>query len=218
MAISDFELREAIEAELDWDARLDSRQIGVAVKNGIVALSGYVATYPESRAAIEASQRVAGVHAVANNIQVNPPTTQRRTDAEIADAAYLTLRANASVPADKLRITVHEGWVQLEGEVVVWAQRQTAESALIHLPGIKGISNDIVVNSQVSVENVTALIEQAIRRRAQLALRGIHVQSSGTTVTLEGEVHCWDEREQAEAAACQAPGVARVIDHLVVRP
>lgn len=218
MTPTDFELRHDIEAELDWDTRLDSRQIGVAVKDGIVTLSGYVSTYPQSRAAEEAAQRLAGVRAVANDIQVIPPESQCLPDAQIADAAWLALRSNVSVPAEQLQLVVHEGWVRLQGEVVLWAQRQAAESALIHLPGVRGISNDIVVNSRASAEDIKHLIEQAIRRRSQLATRNIVVRSSEHTVTLEGEVHSWDEREQAEAAARHAPGVAHVIDRLEVRP
>jgi osmotically-inducible protein OsmY len=218
MSTTDFELRKDIEAELDWDTRLDSRQIGVAVKNGIVTLSGYVTSYPQSRAAEQAAQAVAGVRAVANDIQVLPPHSQRRPDAELADAACQALRSNIAVPADAVKLIVHDGWVRLEGEVRLWAQRQAAESALINLTGVKGISNDIAVSSQASVDDVKTLIEQAIRRRAQLASRNIVVRSAEHTITLEGEVHSWDEREQAEAAARHAPGVTRVIDRLEVRP
>lgn len=218
MAIADFQLRHDVEAELDWDTRLDSRQIGVAVKNGVVALSGYVDSYAQRRAAEQAAQSVTGVRAVANDIVVEPPASNRRTDAEIADVAEYALRTNVSVPADRLKLVVQSGWILLEGEVVLQYQRQAAEDALVHLPGVTGITNNIVVNSQASANDVQSRIQDAIRRRAQLDASNITVKSADGTVTLEGRVHSWDERMQAETAAWQAPGVLQIIDHLEVQP
>ncbi len=218
MTIADFQLRHDVEAELDWDTRIDSRQIGVGVKNGIVALSGYVDSYAQRRAAEQAAQSVIGVRAVANDIVVEPPASNRRTDAEIADVAESALRTNVSVPADRLKLVVQSGWILLEGEVVLQYQRQAAEDALVHLPGVKGITNNIVVNSQASANDVQNRIQDAIRRRAQLDASNITVKSADGTVTLEGRVHSWDERMQAETAAWQAPGVLQIIDHLEVQP
>ena len=218
MAIADFQLRRDVEAELDWDTRLDSRQIGVAVKNGIVALSGYVSSYAQRRAAEEAVQHLAGVRAIANDIVVELPASGRRSDAEIADAADTALRANVSVPADRLRLVIHDGWIILSGEVALWHQRQAAETALGTLPGVKGITNNVVISANATDSDVRGHIQEAFRRRARLDAGGIVVKSADGTVTLEGAVHSWQERQQAEDAAWQTPGVRAVIDHLDVRP
>ena len=218
MAINDLQLRCDVEAELDWDNRLDSRQIGVAVKNGVVALSGYVGSYAEKRAAEEAVQSLSGVRAVANDIVIELPSTAHRTDAEIAESVIAALQDNVAVPADQLRVFVRDGWITLEGEVVMWFQKSAAEAAVNALPGVKGISNNITINTDASVEDVKTKIEDAFRRRAQLDARNIRVTASGGTVTLEGEVHSWGERQQAESAAWQAPGVSRVVDRISVRP
>ncbi|HTW73747.1 MAG TPA: BON domain-containing protein [Steroidobacteraceae bacterium] len=217
MNINDLQLRRDVEAELDWDARLDSRQIGVAVKNGVVALSGHVGSYAERRAAEEAAKSVGGVRAVANDILIELPTSATRTDAEIAEAAVAALQANVAVPAERIRVCVREGWIALEGEVSLWVQRNAAETAVSSLPGVKGISNGILISAEASAEDVRSQIEDAFRRRAQLDARNIRVSTAEGTVTLEGEVHSWQEREQAETAAWQARGVSRVIDNLKVR-
>jgi osmotically-inducible protein OsmY len=218
MAISDLQLRHDIEAELDWDSRFDSRQIGVAVKNGVVALSGHVGSYAEKRAAEEAAQSISGVRAIANDIVIELPSTARRTDAELAEAVIGALQGNVSVPSDHLRVFVRDGWITLEGEVVMWYQKSAAEAAVSPLPGVKGISNNIAINANASVEDVKGKIEDAFRRRAQLDARNIRVTATGGTVTLEGEVTSWGERQQAESAAWQAPGVSEVVDKIVVRP
>jgi len=113
---------------------------------------------------------------------------------------------------------VRDGWITLEGEVSMWYQKSAAERAGAALAGVKGISNGISINAQASVEDVRHKIEDAFRRRAQLDARNITVSTVGGTVTLEGEVQTWGERQQAEAAAWQAPGVSQVIDNITVRP
>lgn len=215
--ISDTQVRGNVEAELDWDARVDSRQIGVAVKDGIVTLTGHVSTYAQRRAAEQAAQAVEGVKAIANEITIDLPFDAKRTDAEIARAALDALAVNVSVPSDTVKISVHDGWITLEGQVPTWYQKNTAEEALIHMRGVKGISNNVAVRSQISVRDVQRKITAALHRRAQLDAKKISVTASDGTVTLEGEVESWNERSEAEFAAWQAPGVSKVVDNLVVR-
>lgn len=218
MAINDQQLRRDIEAELDWDARFDSRQIGVAVKNGVVALSGHVGSYAEKRAAEEAAQSITGVRAIANDIVIELSSTARRTDAELAEGVIAALQANVSVPAERIQVYVRDGWVTLDGEVAVWFQKNAAETAISPLAGVKGVSNNITINAQASVGEVKGRIEDAFRRRARLDANNITVTASGGTVTLEGTVHTWGERQAAESAAWQAPGVSQVIDKVIVHP
>jgi osmotically-inducible protein OsmY len=190
----------------------------VAVKNGVVALSGYVGSYAEKRAAEQAVQSVAGVRAIANDIVIEVSPSARRSDAELAESAATALQLNGSVPANRIRVVVRDGWVTLEGEVELWYQKSAADTAVGSLPGIKGVSNALVINATASPEDVKGKIEDALRRRAQLNAQSIAVTTVGGTVTLEGEVHTWKERQQAEDAAWQAPGVSQVLDKLSVRP
>jgi len=214
---SDTQVRDNVEAELDWDARVDSRQIGVAVQDGIATLTGHVSSYAQRRAAEEAAQSVAGVKAVANDITIDLPFDGERTDAEIAQAVIDALAVNVSVPPNTIKIAVHDGWITLEGQVPTWYQKTVAEDALIHMRGVRGISNHITVRAQPAVRDVERKITAALHRRAQLDANSIHVTAKDGTVTLEGEVDSWSERSEAEFAAWQAPGVAKVVDNLSVR-
>jgi osmotically-inducible protein OsmY len=216
--LSDNQLRHDVEAELDWDARIDSRDIGVAVKNGVVSLSGHVGSYLQRRAAEEAAQAVEGVKAVANDIVIELPFAAKRTDTQIAEAAVAALQSNVSIPSDRIKIYVREGWITLEGEVSTWYQKNAAELALTALHGIKGVSNNVVIRTKTSASDVQGKIAEAFRRRAQLDAEKVRVQVVDGTVTLEGEVSSWHERNQAEIAAWQAPGVSQVVDKLSVRP
>lgn len=215
--MSDLQIRDSVEAELDWDARVDSRLIGVAVKDGIVTLTGHVDSYAQRRAAEQAAQCVAGVKAVANEIAVDLPFDGKRTDAQIAQAALDALAINVSVPANTVKISVHDGWITLEGQVSTWYQKSVAEDALTHMRGVTGISNLITVVSQASARDVERKITAALHRRAQLDAKNIRVSVKDGTVTLEGTVDSWSERSEAEYAAWQAPGVGKVVDNLSVR-
>jgi osmotically-inducible protein OsmY len=211
------QLRHDVEAQLDWDPRFDSTGIGVAVKNGVVALSGHVGSYADRWAAQDATQSVAGVKAIANELVVSLASDAQRTDPELAEAVLHTLNANVSIPGAAIKVVVHDGWVTLSGQVSYWFQREAAERTVTHLRGVKGLANDITIRPQASATDVKAKIEDAFRRHASLDAQKIRVQSADGTVTLEGEVSSWQERQHAEAAAWAAPGVSVVKDHLSVR-
>jgi osmotically-inducible protein OsmY len=215
---NDLALRHDVLSELDWDPRFDSRNIGVAVKNGVVALSGHVGSYAERRAAQDAVQSIAGVKAVANDIVIELPFDTQRTDAEVAEAALQALKNHISVPANDIRVLVQNGWVTLEGEVALWYQKNAAEGALSNLHAVKGIVNNISLRNHACAPDVKKKIEDALRRHAELDAQNIVVKTTDGTVTLEGHVSSWLERQQAEMAAWQARGVSRVIDNLSMRP
>jgi osmotically-inducible protein OsmY len=215
---SDHNLRQDIEQELEEDPRVDAREIGVAVKEGIVTLSGHVSSYAERWAAQDAARSIDGVKALANEIEVKLPQGGERSDTEIAQSAMTALRLNISVPADDIKLTVHDGWITLTGQAAFWYQKQTAETTVRNLQGVKGIANEIKVKAQVSKPDIKTRIEQAFRRHAQIDADRIRVKVTDGTVTLEGEVESWRERDEAETAVWAAPGVTSVQDRLVVRP
>lgn len=214
----DMQLRRDVEAELDWDPRFDSRRIGVSVKGGVVALSGQVGSYAESRAAQEAVQSVVGVQAVANDIVVDLPQASKLSDADLAEAAVTILKHHASVSCSEVKLVVREGWITLEGQVDQWFQRNAVEAALSSLRGVKGISNNIAIRRQAAQNDVQARIQEAFRRRALTDAKQISVRIVEGTVTLEGRVRSWQERQQVENAAWQSPGVSQVIDKLTISP
>jgi len=215
---SDMQLRQDVEAELDWCAHVDARQVGVAVKDGIVTLTGRVDSYLERRCAEEAAQSIAGVRAVANDLSVDIPPAGRCTDADIAAAALEALKSRSGVPADRIRVVVRDGCIELQGKVSTWHQKTAAEAAVCSLRGVRSVNSVITIHPDLRPGDIARKIEAAFRRQAQLDERHIKVSSHGHTVTLDGVVHTWQERSRAEAAAWQAPGVAQVIDNLEVRP
>jgi len=214
---TDIQLRDDVETQLDWDPRFDSQGIGVAVKDGVVALSGHVSSYSDRWSAQDAAQSVAGVRAIANELVVDLISDDQRTDPQIADAALKALNGDVFIPATGIKVVVHDGWVTLSGQVDFWYQREAAERAMTHLRGVKGLANELAIKPRATIADVKAKIEDAFRRHASLDARNIRVQTAGGTVTLEGEVDSWHERQHAEAAAWTAPGVSLVKDHLSIR-
>jgi len=215
---SDMTLRHEVEEELDWDPRLDARDIGVAVKDGVVALTGQVSSYAERCAAEHAAQSVIGVRGVANDIVIKLPAENTRSDPEIAAIAVTTLKHNVSVPSEDIQVIVRDGWISLEGHVDHWFQKNAAQATLATLRGIKGITNNLAIREQPSEPGVEAKIREAFRRRAVADCGQVAVSCDGGVVTLAGQVHSAQDRQQVARAAWQAPGVMQVVDNLKVVP
>lgn len=214
---TDANLRTDVEKELEWDPRFDARDVGVAVKGGVVTLSGHVRSFAERWAAQDAAQLVGGVKAIANEIEVKLPASALRSDTELAQAALDALALNSSVPADDIKVTVQAGWVTVGGQVSFWYQKQAVETTLRQLRGVIGFSNNIQLKPKATALDVKGRIEETFRRHAQLDADKIRVKVADGTVTLEGEVQSWRERNEAEIAAWAAPGVESIQDKLTIR-
>jgi osmotically-inducible protein OsmY len=206
--------------ELKWDARVHPNEIGVAVKDGIVTLTGWVDSYTKRWAAEEAAHRVHGVKAVANDIEVRLPSASERTDADIAAAATRALEWDAFVPVEKLDVTVSKGWVTMRGEVEWQYQRQDAERVVRRLSGVRGVTNLITVRPRVkpSPQELKRKIEDALVRSAETDAERITVEVQGEKVILKGTVRSWAERQEAERVAWSAPGVNAVENRIAVMP
>jgi osmotically-inducible protein OsmY len=214
---TDQELHRDLVAEFNWQPSLRNEEIGVAVKDGVVTLSGDVTTYGKKFDAERAAERVYGVKAVAIDMNVKPPTLYAHSDSEIAHAALEAFKWDVDVPDDKIRLTVEDGRILLEGEAEFQYQRAAAERAVRYLAGVKSVSNLITLKpKKASPTNVREKIKEAFKRSADVDSSRISIESIGGKVTLKGNVRSWAERRDAENAAWAAPGVMQVDDRLAV--
>jgi len=211
---TDEELRRDVEDELEWEPSVDPRRIGVAVKDGVVALTGTTSTYAGRWSAERAVERVAGVKGVANDIEVR--TVAERTDPDLAADAVHILQWNSLVPKDRVTVEVAQGWLTLKGEVDWQCERQAAEQAVRELDGVRGVTNGITVKTRPTKGDVGLEIQRCFKRAASLDAGQISVELAGGEVTLRGTVRSWAVRREAEQAAWRAPGVTSVNDLLAV--
>jgi osmotically-inducible protein OsmY len=213
---ADEEIQQDILDELEWDTRVQPNEVGIAVKDGIVTLTGWVDSYLKKLAAEDAAHRVHGVKAVVNDIEVRLPGSAERTDVDLAAAVVNALKWDVLVPASKLDVTVSQGWVTLKGEVEFGFQKKEAERAIRHIAGIRGITNLIVVRPRVSPSDLKEQIERELVRNAETDAEHIQVEVEGSKVILRGTVRSHAEKKAAEEAAWAAPGVSEVENRIVV--
>jgi osmotically-inducible protein OsmY len=213
---TDAQIQSDVLAELKWEPRVNQNEIGVAVKNGVVTLTGWVDSYTKRWAAEDAAHRVRGVKAVANDIEVRLSTDDMRTDADLAAAAVRALEWDAFVSVDQLDVTVSNGWITMKGEVEWQYQKRDAERVVRRLTGVTGVTNLITVKPRVAASELKEKIEKALIRSVETDAKRITVDVDGDAVILKGTVKSWAERQEAERAAWAAPGVASVDNRITI--
>jgi osmotically-inducible protein OsmY len=214
---TDANIRADVENELRWDPSLDEKGILVRVANGVVSLQGSVPHFSDRWAAEEVSKRVAGVLAIANDIEVKVPSLGERSDSDIAAAAVNALKWHFALESSDIQAVVKQGWITLSGHVSYGYQKSVAEGAVRYLLGVKGCINNIEVRTEVKATNVKQKIQSAFQRQASLDAKDIKVNVDDSAVVLQGTVHSWREKDDAAIAAWAAPGVTKVENKIQVQ-
>jgi osmotically-inducible protein OsmY len=216
---SDSDIKRAVLSELKWDTRVEETEVGVTVERGIVTLTGTVDSYAKKVAAQQAAHRVAGVLDVANDIQVRVPGSMTRTDADIAQAVRNALDWDVWVDQERIKSTVSNGFVVLEGDVSLLRERDDVERTVRRLAGVRGVDNRIRVKpASIKAEKVREAIEEALERRAEREARHIKVEVHDGAVKLSGPIRSWAEKRAILGTVSHAPGVRAVDENLYVDP
>lgn len=210
-------LKSDVTSELAWDTSVGERAgIGIAVRDGVVTVSGQVDNYMQKQAIERAVRRVSGVRGIAMDLEVKLAAGARPSDTDIAQAALNAMRWHSMVPEERVQIEVEDGHVTLSGELDWAYQVASAEQRVRPLLGVKDITNDIRIRPHVNTSDIAAGISSALMRHAQREARNISIQVDGGVVTLRGKVDSLREREAAVGTAWSAKGVTRVVDQLEV--
>jgi osmotically-inducible protein OsmY len=213
---SDAQLRRDVEDELAIEPSVDATAIGIAAQDGLVTLSGHVASYSEKLAAERCAARVLGVSAIVSELDIKLPGSSRMTDEDIARAAINALAWNGLIPRDRIKIEVGSGWITLEGDVDWHYQKTAAHDAVCHLRGVTGVTDKIVLRPASISNAVKAHIESALVRRFGKGLEHVTIETRGDHVILRGTVGSLSERAEVERAAWTTPGICHVNNNLAI--
>jgi osmotically-inducible protein OsmY len=212
---TDSQLKNDVLEELKWAPALSEEDITVETHDGIVTLTGTVPHYADKWSAERVVQRVIGVKAIVEELEVRLHPSHKRKDVEIAEAVVKSLRWHVWVPSH-VQATVENGWVTLSGNVPWEFQRNAAVQAVRWLSGVRGVNNNVTLTPTAEPAAIKESIEKALLRDAEIDAEHIQVSTSGSKVTLRGKVHSWDQREEARATAWSARGVTEVENDLEV--
>jgi osmotically-inducible protein OsmY len=215
---ADSDIKRYVEEEIRSTPDFDSSDIAVAVKNGIVTLTGFARSYGQKLLAEKAAKRVHGVVGVANDIEIRLPGIDGKPDPEIARDAVAAIKSYLPLAGEQVKVVVKGGWVTLEGEVEWNYQRESAEKAVRWVKGVKGVTNLIALKSKVAPTEIQRKIEEAFRRNAEIDAKRITVETRGGEVILSGAVRSWAERQEAERVAWTLPGVTKVENRITISP
>lgn len=209
------QLQKDVQEAIKWEPLLHPAEIGVTAADGVVSLTGTVDSFAKKKQAENAARNVAGVKVLVENIQVKLPDSKAKTDVEIGAEIISAFTSNVIIPQDTIKVKVENGWVDLDGELPWDYQREITENAIQFLPGIKGIFNNITINPDTNDTVSKKKVEEALKRSA-VDEREITVSVSGTTVTLTGTVHSWQQKEEAGRIAWKTPGIKHLKNKLEV--
>lgn len=213
---SNEKLQRDVQDAIKWEPLLHAAEIGVIVHEGIVTLTGTVDSYPKKTEAEQAAKSVAGVTAVVDDIEVRLAKGFIKSDTDIAESVVRALKENWSVPDSKIKTTVDNGWVTLEGTLHWDFQRQAAKNAVRYLTGVRGLTNKLKIQSEVDDQIEQKKVEDALRRNWAIDSDKIQVRAHGTTISLSGIVSSLFQKDEAERIAYKTPGVWFVDNQLVV--
>jgi len=213
---TDIEIQKDVVEQLKWEPFLNAAQIGVAVKDGIVTLSGQVDAYSKKVLAEKTVKKVAGVKAIAEDIQVGISPAYKKTDTEIATAVVNAIKWHTMIPDEKIKVSVEDGNVKLEGDVEWEYQRNQAKTAVENLIGVRFVTNLVAVKPKITPYELQLKINASFQRSANIDASKVTAEVIGSRVILRGKVRSFAEREDAENAVWSAPGVITVENKLVI--
>ena len=192
---TDIEIQKDVLDELKWEPYLNATEIGVAVKNGIVTLSGTVNSYLKKTRAEKAAKRVSGVKAVAEDIEVKYADSLLKNDTEIAETILSALKWHSAINEEKIKVKVEDGVVTLDGEVDWEFQRNSAVMQIENLIGVKRIVNNITIKSGIVPKELKQKVNSAFHRSATIDAEKINIEVTGSKVILTGKVRSWAEKK-----------------------
>jgi osmotically-inducible protein OsmY len=214
---SDRDVRRAIEWEfVRAGSTFPRHDLDVTVVNGIVGLTGTVATIRSRSRAVRLSKTIEDVRAVVARIEVE---TSVRPDEDLRGDITRGLLRDAATESYEITVEVHAGVATLGGVVDSDVEKQAAVGVAEGVPGVKRVDSRIQVRRTAvrSDGDIAADVRARLARDARVDGERIEVVVENGGVTLLGDVRSARERSDAAGDAWVA-GVRDVdVSNLEVR-
>jgi osmotically-inducible protein OsmY len=140
---TDTDIAKAVRNALEWDALIDNERIQSTVSDGWVTLEGDVDFWREREDAERAILRLAGVVGVINKTKIQ----ERPVDPEeIREQIEFALERRADREAERLRVDVKDGAVDLWGRVHSWQEKRAVIGSIGHAPGVTQVRDHLQID------------------------------------------------------------------------
>ena len=142
-ARTDTEIASAVRSALEWDALVPNELIQSTVTDGWVTLEGAVDYWREREDAERAILRLAGTVGVINKITIRKGIIDPQ---ELREQIEYALEQRADREAERLRVDVHDGAVDLWGRVHSWQEKRAVIGSIGHAPGVTQVRDHLQID------------------------------------------------------------------------
>jgi len=212
--------RKQILDQLNWDNRLEIRDLDVDVMDGRLTMRGSVPSYNSMRAAEESAYVIPGINQVDNDLVISYPNDITvPTDEDIRSTVATSLKWNNNLQSNKVEVSVNDGVVTLTGGFDKFWKKRLAEDIAYSTTGVIAVENKIKIKPKEEVidEIIARDIHAALDRNYQVDVNSIEVKVESGIVTLSGEVPDFNAARAAEISAQHTNGVSEVRSHVVIK-
>ncbi|MDB6079181.1 MAG: hypothetical protein JWO82_2928 [Akkermansiaceae bacterium] len=215
-------IRAQIQHMVKHDPLYDGVRVDIAVKDGVVSIAGEVGSRAEKERLIRQAHVTGVMEVKGEDIVVNSDlameglTDKNFTPAETLAALNDALAADSRVQGSKINPSLSEGIVTLAGSTPSSQARTAAESTARGLPGVVGVSNELIILGETGDAATAANITSALKKDQTLAYLGLSADCKDGLCTIGGQAFSNDEKAKAAILAAAIPGVKSLKNEIVV--
>lgn len=202
---------------LKWNDQIDSEQIEITMKEGVVTLKGCVSSYPEKVLAEIECKMVPETNSVINDIEVILPDLEEiPSDNDLKEAMYCLLDANSEINSNDVNVSIDNGKVILDGKVNSYWKSYSIKKMASQISGVISVVNNISIqpDKKISDDEISKSIKIAMQKSVHVDANEVNLEIQDGKVMLSGTLHSKSEYEAVLKIIRTTKGVLEINNNL----